>query len=95
LALATLDEKRGKTEQAQERYSLILDIDPLYLPAQLSLLRIYQDKGQTYKTKHIIDGLLDICPSPLNNFICRKCGHNSTEPLWRCPQCKSWNSYNI
>jgi len=94
-ALATLDEKRGKTVQAQERYSLILDIDPLYLPAQLSLLRIYQDKGQTYKTKHIIDGLLDICPSPLNNFICRKCGHNSTEPLWRCPQCKSWNSYNI
>jgi lipopolysaccharide biosynthesis regulator YciM len=95
LALATLDEKRGKTEQAQERYSLILDIDPLYLPAQLSLLRICQDKGQTYEAKHIIEGLFDICPSPLGSFICQKCGHNSDEPLWRCPRCKSWNSFNI
>jgi lipopolysaccharide assembly protein B len=95
LALATLDEKRGKTVQAQERYSLILDIDPLYLPAQLSLLRICQDKGQTYKAKHIIEGLFDICPSPLKSFICRKCGHNSDEPLWRCPQCKNWSSFNI
>lgn len=94
-ALATLDEKRGKTEQAQERYALILDIDPEYLPARLSLLRIHQDRGQTYKAKHIIDSLFDTCPSPSTNFICRKCGHNSNEPLWRCPNCKSWNSYNI
>ena len=94
-ALATLDEKRGKVEQAQQRYTQILDVDPEYFRARLSLLKIYQDKGQTYQAKRVIDTLFEALPSGMNSFVCRKCGNISSEPVWRCPNCKSWNTYSI
>ncbi|NIU01301.1 MAG: hypothetical protein GWN01_10360 [Nitrosopumilaceae archaeon] len=29
------------------------------------------------------------------NYICELCGFESNEPLWRCPECKTIDSFSI
>jgi lipopolysaccharide biosynthesis regulator YciM len=94
-ALASLDEKKGRTEEAQLKYNQILDIDPSFLPARLSLIRIYQEQNEIDQAKEMLKNLFETLPAKMEYFTCRKCGFSSSEPLWRCPRCKEWNSFNI
>ncbi len=94
-ALASLDEKKGRTEEAQLKYSQILEIDPSFLPARLSLIRLYQESNEIDKAKEMMDNLLEVLPAKVEYFVCSQCAHKSPEPLWRCPGCKEWNSFDI
>lgn len=94
-ALASLDEKKGRTEEAQLKYDQILEIDPSFLPARLSLIRLYQEANEIEKAKEMVEKLFEALPAKVEYFICEKCGFSSSEPLWRCPSCKEWNSFNI
>ena len=94
-ALASLDEKKGRTEESQLKYDQILGIDPSFLPARLSLIRLYQETNQRDKAKEMVGKLFEALPVKLEYFICERCGFSSSEPLWRCPGCKEWNSFNI
>jgi lipopolysaccharide biosynthesis regulator YciM len=94
-ALATIYEKMGRLEQAKQSYKRILEIDSNYLPAQLSLIKIYQETSQLSKAKNCLEELSARQGKKGELFVCSKCGHKSEEPLWRCPDCKEWNSFNI
>lgn len=94
-ALATIYEKKGRFDQAQQNYKSILEIDPNYLPAQLNLIKIYQETSQLDKAKTALEELSSKLEKRGEFFICSKCGYESEEPLWRCPGCKEWNSFNI
>ena len=94
-ALASLDEKKGRAEEAQLKYNQILDIDPSFLPARLSLIRIYQEQNEIERAKEMVNKLFENLPAKVEYFTCEKCGFSSSEPLWRCPSCKEWNSFNI
>lgn len=94
-ALASLDEKKGRTEEAQLKYNQILEIDPSFLPARLSLIRIYQESNEMHKAREMVESLFEILPAKVEYFVCERCGYQSPEPLWRCPGCKEWNSFNI
>jgi len=94
-ALAIIYEKKGRFEVAQQNYKTILEIDPNYLPAHLNLIKIYQETGQLDKAQIVIDELSTKLGKRGEFFICSKCGHKSEEPLWKCPNCQEWNSYNI
>jgi len=94
-ALASLDEKKGRTEEARLKYDQILEIDPSFLPARLSLIRLYQESGEIDKAKEMVERLFEILPAKVEYFGCEKCGFSSSEPLWRCPSCKEWNTFNI
>jgi len=94
-ALASLDEKKGRTEEAQLKYDQILEIDPSFLPARLSLIRLYQESNEIDKAKEMVEKFFENLPAKVEYFNCEKCGFSSSEPLWRCPSCKEWNSFNI
>ncbi|MGB2696326.1 MAG: tetratricopeptide repeat protein [Candidatus Zixiibacteriota bacterium] len=94
-ALASLDEKKGRSDEAQLKYNQILDIDPSFLPARLSLIRVYQEQNEIEKAKEMVDKLFENLPAKVEYFTCEKCGFSSSEPLWRCPSCREWNSFNI
>ena len=94
-ALASLDEKKGRSEEAELKYGQILEIDPSFLPARLSLIRMYQESNQIDKAKEMVESLFEILPIKVEDFVCEKCGYKSPEPLWRCPGCEEWNSFNI
>jgi lipopolysaccharide biosynthesis regulator YciM len=94
-SLARIYEKKGMIEPAIERYKQILDTDPAFLSAKLSLAKLYQQEGQKGEAIDLLDNLIESLPPAEKEFICQRCGHKSSEPLWRCPSCRSWNSFNI
>lgn len=95
LALARIDEKKGMVESAIERYKQIIDVDPSFLSAKLNLARLYLEQNRNEEAMSILENLTEKLPPTEDQFFCQRCKHRSSEPLWRCPSCKSWNSYNI
>jgi lipopolysaccharide biosynthesis regulator YciM len=94
-SLAQIFEKKGILEPAIERYKQILDEDPGFLSARLSLAKLYQQEGRGEDSMDILDETIQNHPPAAKEFSCQRCGHKTTEPLWRCPSCKSWNSFNV
>lgn len=94
-SLARIHEKKGMVESAIERYKQILDIDPQFLSARLSLAKLYQQEGRKEESTDLLDNLIESCPPAATKFVCDRCGYRSSEPLWRCSSCKTWNSFNI
>jgi len=94
-SLARIDEKKGMTEAALERYREVIDTDPSFLSARLSLARLYLQQNRREESMEVLEKLGESLPPTAEQFACQRCGYNSSEPLWRCPSCKSWNSFNI
>lgn len=94
-SLARISEKKGMVEAAIERYKQIIDADSSLLSAKLSLAKLYQEEGRKEKSADLLDELIEILPPAEKEFACRKCGHVTRQPLWRCPSCKSWNSFDL
>ena len=94
-SLANIYEKKGMIELAIEKYRQILDVDPNFLSAKLSLAKLYQEKGWMEQSTDIMDGLIENLPPVRNEVVCNRCGYKSLEALWKCPQCKKLNSFDI
>jgi lipopolysaccharide biosynthesis regulator YciM len=94
-SLARIDEKKGMIPSAVERYKQILDLDPSFFSAKLSLARLYLQERRNEEAMEILERLTEKLSPTGQQFICQKCGHKSSQPLWRCPSCRLWNSFNI
>jgi lipopolysaccharide biosynthesis regulator YciM len=94
-ALALISEKKGRLYEAKDSYKKILEIEPNYLPAQLNLIKIYQETGQAEEAKTALEELSFKLGKRGESFTCSNCGHKSEIPVWKCPTCKEWNSFNI
>lgn len=94
-SLAQIDEKKGMIQSAIDRYQQIIDLDPSFLSARLSLAKLYLQQDRREESADLLDKLTENLPPAQEEFICGKCGYKSFEPAWRCPSCKSWNSFNI
>jgi lipopolysaccharide biosynthesis regulator YciM len=94
-SLANIYEKKGMMELAVEKYRQILDIDPSFLSAKLSLAKLYQEKGWKEQSADLMDDLIENLPPARNEFVCDRCGYKSPEALWKCPQCKKLNSFDV
>ncbi|UCB52603.1 MAG: tetratricopeptide repeat protein [Candidatus Zixiibacteriota bacterium] len=94
-ALARIYEKKGMAEAAIEKYKQIVDVDSTFLSARLSLAKLYQEEGRKDESTDLLDDLIEILPPAERVFTCQQCGHTTGQPLWRCPSCKSWNSFDI
>jgi lipopolysaccharide biosynthesis regulator YciM len=94
-ALARIYEKKGMIEPAVERYKQIVDADLGFLSARLSLAKIYQQEGRDEELIDLLDLLIETSLPAKKKFTCRHCGYTSSEPLWRCPSCKVWSSFDV
>jgi lipopolysaccharide biosynthesis regulator YciM len=94
-SLARITEKKGLIESALDQYRQILDIDPSFSSARLSLARLYLFEGRKEESIDLLDNLMESSPPANNEFSCNRCGHKSATPLWKCPSCGEWNSFNI
>lgn len=95
LSLARIDEKKGMVESAIERYKQIIDVDPDFLSAKLNLARLYLEQNRNDESMSILESLTEKLPPTEEQFFCQRCKYRSPEPLWRCPSCKSWNTFKI
>ena len=55
-----MEEKKGNLFKAIKYYDLILSYDPKFLPAHLSLSRIYQKDNNMQKARETLDAILKI-----------------------------------
>jgi lipopolysaccharide biosynthesis regulator YciM len=94
-SLARIYEKKGMVEAAIEKYKQIIDADSGLLSARLSLAKLYQQEGRKEESAGLLDGLIETLPPAEKKFTCQQCGHTTRQPLWRCPSCKSWDSFDL
>ncbi|MGB2769886.1 MAG: tetratricopeptide repeat protein [Candidatus Zixiibacteriota bacterium] len=94
-SLARIHEKKGMVEAAIEKYRQIIDADSSLLSARLSLAKLYQQEGRKEESADLLDDLIRVFPPAEKEFTCQQCGHTTRQPLWRCPSCKSWNSFDL
>jgi lipopolysaccharide biosynthesis regulator YciM len=93
--LARINEKKGYAETAADQYRQILDADPNYSAARLSLAMLHLASGRQEEAVDLLENLRQSFPPARREFACQRCGHKSAEPLWKCPSCGDWNSFKI
>lgn len=94
-SLARINEKKGWIESAVEQYKQILDFDPAFSSARLSLAKLYLLEGRREEAMELLENLMQSFPPAKKEFACKRCGYKSSEPLWKCPSCREWSSFNI
>ncbi len=93
--LAEIARKKGDLRETESHYRRMLEIDPDNVVARAGLIGIMKDQGDTDGAIKQIDRLLETIPFKSKGYRCRKCNYKSSEPTWRCPQCKSFNSFRL
>lgn len=92
LSLADLDARKGDSADAEELLEAALKQEPGLISAHARLIR-YQLTTPGKAEEHI-KRLEQHCMHG-RVFTCHSCHHTSNEPLWHCPQCNSWRSFDI
>jgi lipopolysaccharide biosynthesis regulator YciM len=95
LGLARFAEKKGDDQGAVEFLTRIVDIDPGHLVARQKLVSLYRQAGRTHEAWQAVDGFLTWLPARPGQFACRKCSYQAREPIWFCPQCASFDSFDL
>jgi lipopolysaccharide biosynthesis regulator YciM len=93
LALATLYDKKGNLDEAIRTCLRALQVDATSYVARQLLVKFYQQKGDQIKFMENLEALISSAEVTPNRFFCQNCGHESQEPLWRCPHCDQWRTY--
>jgi lipopolysaccharide biosynthesis regulator YciM len=91
LNLAELLEKQGKLDQAIEMCRKVTEMEPDSMRGRYLLVQILQKKGE--ETAALEESLRILDRERESSFCCSQCGFESSDPLWRCPQCHEWNSF--
>jgi lipopolysaccharide biosynthesis regulator YciM len=92
LALANIHEKKGDLAAAIEACERAVKIDPGSMAARSSLVKFYRHRGEDQKLN---EHLAAIVASASDTFSCQNCDYQSTEPLWLCPKCRAWRSFQL
>ncbi len=95
LALASFYEKKGDLKGAIQACENALQIDPNCGPARQLLIKYHQQEGNHSKVMEHLMALAKSATVSTQRFACRECGYESPEPLWRCPQCGQWRTFNL
>ena len=93
LELADLYRKQGQFDQAIELCQDVLGKHPQEPRAWYILTQVRQQKGsESAALEEALEGLNKQIQKEIV-FGCSECGHESAEPIYRCPECRAWNSF--
>jgi lipopolysaccharide biosynthesis regulator YciM len=93
LAMAEINQKRGVFDEAMRLVKETLELDPDCRRARQLLVRLRLEKGDAEDALQDVLSFLEESRLGEGEFVCRDCGHRSTEVLFRCPGCSNWNTY--
>jgi lipopolysaccharide biosynthesis regulator YciM len=92
MALARIQEKKGDIQDALETCQRVLQIQPDDLAARQLMIRIYEQMDAPEKIAAVLQEM--VIQSP-DEFVCQNCGYRSKKPLWRCPHCQRWRTFDL
>jgi lipopolysaccharide biosynthesis regulator YciM len=93
--LAEIARKKGDLREAESHYRRMLEIDADNITARAGLIAILKDQGDPDGALAEIEQLLQMLPLRPRGYRCASCSYKSLEPIWHCPQCKSFNSFTL
>ena len=96
LALAEIFDKKGEQDSAVEILNRLEEKVPNNPRINGYRIQYLYNKNQ-YKvaSSYAVDFFRNQSIISDKKFVCNKCNHQSNEPTWICPECKSIDSYNI
>ncbi|HDI51977.1 hypothetical protein DRP98_06015 [candidate division KSB1 bacterium] len=94
-ALVELKESKGAIREAVDLCEQILEKDPNSSRARMYLIRLYSRKGDKSKALSLTMDFVQQNLSAPTFYECQVCGYRSQSPLWHCPKCGAWKSFNI
>jgi len=92
IALAKIQEKKGDLQEALETCRRALQVQPDDLAARQLMVTIYQQMGNHDKIAGLLQEMALHSPQ---EYVCQHCGHQSRQPLWHCPQCQQWRTFDL
>jgi lipopolysaccharide biosynthesis regulator YciM len=95
LGLALFAEKKGDDQKAVEHLQHIIEIDPGHLLARQKLIHLYRQMGRSRDAWLAAEGFFTWLPSVGDSFTCLACGYKSKEPLWFCPKCRRFDTFEL
>ncbi|MEW5723502.1 MAG: tetratricopeptide repeat protein [Thermodesulfobacteriota bacterium] len=95
LALARLHADHGLPDRAVEDLEKALAREPALVEAHRELGRLLLSQGREREALAAYRELLDNLARFEAVFQCGRCGFESRELMWRCPQCYAWDTMNL
>lgn len=83
---------RGREQETVAALKRIIEAAPCYLPAHHELGQIHLDQGNIDEILADFRKLIDCLPKGEPRFLCGACGWKSTDPIWKCPSCRRWDT---
>jgi lipopolysaccharide biosynthesis regulator YciM len=93
LNLIEIFKKQGKIDEALDLCGQICETHSDSTRCTLMHIHLLQLKGKKDNAMEEALRCLEKEASSRSAFKCGSCGNESKEPLWRCPQCRQWNTY--
>lgn len=87
--------RKGDIDGALELYKTALEKDPNSLLAKMKLIKLYIRNNQKEDALKFAMDVADQSIESIQEFQCTVCNYKSEDPLWHCPKCRSWKSFNI
>jgi lipopolysaccharide assembly protein B len=93
--LADVRSRKGDTLGAIQLYEFALEKYPESNTAKLKLVILYDRNDEKEKALEIAKEVADKSTDFKMEFICTVCNNKTNIPLWHCPKCNSWKSFNL
>jgi lipopolysaccharide biosynthesis regulator YciM len=93
MTLANIQRKKGDLDDALRYVQTALEFDPECTRAKQALARLYYEKGDTERSLRAMVEAFNGFSSDEEHYVCSNCGYESNEVLWRCPNCREWETF--
>ena len=93
--LAKFLHRKGETGEAVKLCQEGLEHRPESLWLRRNLFRFLALEGRLEEAAEIGLEVLKMVTLEKEEFACGKCGQVAEKPLWRCPECQSWKSFEF
>ncbi|GBE27511.1 tetratricopeptide repeat protein [bacterium BMS3Bbin03] len=94
-ALIHIYENKGQYTEGINLCDQILETRPADADAHMLKMRLLAHKKDCEILQKEVFAFTDRIIHPQEQYACRICGYRSEQPLWHCPQCGEWNSFNL
>jgi lipopolysaccharide biosynthesis regulator YciM len=84
--------KKGMIEETVEEYKAALEHNPLSKIARQHIGKLYCQQNMVPETLAEYQDVLKLFFEDKENYRCSRCKTTTSEFLWRCPSCKTWDS---
>ena len=95
LAFARYLYTKGDIEGAIYQINRAIDMDPYFWEARRFKGKILLEQGKEKEALEEFKDMIENISTPYLRFQCEKCGFESSELQWQCPQCRQWDTIHI